>query len=228
MKNNLDILKQFDKYTASAVKSSRTSSGKEYAQLQATWNRDIISHTLNFLPSDKNEIIGIGSFLGILEMAFADSYKKVNCVDFKSFLPRNKPKNVSFIKTNIDSADWRLPDKMYDVCFFIETIEHLLWSPLPLLNWMKTHSHISVISTPDDKEWPAMDVRPWTRYQKFSSIPSASKGNKGNPEPMFHCKQYTQSELIEMLDFVGFRVLEFFRTGEGGHQMVAIVQPRQD
>lgn len=221
-----EITERFDQLTQRSINGSRTKSDKEYAELQLSWNRDIILRCLNYLPTERNEIIGIGSFLGVLEMSFADHYKKVTCVDFKNFLPSWSPKNVLFTKANIDSATWQLPEKMYDACFFIETIEHLLWSPMPLLKWMKTHSHYSIISTPDDREWPEMHIHPWNRYQSYQNIPPASPGAKGNPIPMEHCKQYTQTELISLLDDVGFRVVEFFRTGEGGHQMVVIVQPR--
>lgn len=221
-----EIIDKFDQLTHKTAQGARLNSDKEYAELQASWNRDIIRRSLNYLPKERNEIIGIGSFLGVLEMSFAGHYNRVNCVDFKNFLPSWRPKNTSFIKANIDSATWKLPEKMYDACFFIETIEHLLWSPMPLLMWMKTHAHFSIISTPDDKEWPEMNIHPWSRYQGYQNIPPASPGAKGNPIPMDHCKQYTQAEFINLLDDVGFRVLEFFRTGEGNHQMVAIVQPR--
>ncbi len=203
-------------------------SDADYANLQLTWNRDILERSFEYLPRVSNTAIGIGSFMGALEIALADDFKQVVCVDHKSYLPRWKPANVEFYKANIDTAGWKLPTpkERFDVCYFIETIEHLLWSPVPLLKWMRENTHLGVISTPDDAEWPPMEIHPWTRYGHFSNIPPAAPGVKGNPLPMFHCKQYNQAEFIELLDFVGFRVLEFFRTGDGKHQMVAIVQPR--
>ncbi len=171
-------------------------------------------------------MIGIGSFQGALEIGMSRFFNSVTCVDHKSYLPAWKPKNVIFHKANIDSAGWVLPEKHYDVCYFIETIEHLLWSPLPLLKWIKTHCNVAIISTPDDREWPTMDNHPWTRYQNYKNIPTASPGAKSNPLPMYHCKQYTPSEFIEMLEFAGFRVIEFFRVGDGKHQMAAVVEPR--
>lgn len=211
-----------------AAKSRGTDS--DYAKLQLTWNKDILERSYDYLPYESGRAIGIGSFMGALEIALASKYKTVTCVDHKSYLPFWKPKNVKFYKADIDSNDWKMPSlkngERYDVCYFIETIEHLLWSPLPLLNWIKQNVHCFVISTPDDLEWPEMEIHPWTRYQHFSDIPAASPGVKGNPLPMFHTKQYNQAEFVEILDYVGFRVNEFFRTGEGKHQMVAICQPR--
>lgn len=201
---------------------------RDYANLQYTWNKQILERSFDFIPKTATKAIGIGSFHGALEMALSPFMEEVWCVDHESFLPEWKPDNITFHQANIDSAEWELPEDkgMFDVAYCIETIEHLLWSPLPLLKWMKTYSHISVISTPDDDEWPKMDIRPWTRYQTFMNIPAAAPGVAGNPRPMHHCKQYKQDELIEMLDFVGFRVLEFFRVGDGGHQMCVVVQPR--
>lgn len=213
----------------------------DYAKLQYTWNEEILERSFDYIPKESKKMIGIGTFMGALEIALSENFETVVCVDHKSYLPKWKPKNLVFHKANIDAAGWKLPsarkktsdpssplapDERYDVCYFIETIEHLLWSPLPLLKWVHANSHLFVISTPDDAEWPAMEIHPWSRYQHFSSIPAVAPGLKGNPKPMFHTKQYTQTEFIEILDFVGFRVLEFFRTGDGKHQMVAICQPR--
>lgn len=200
---------------------------RDYANLQYTWNKEILERSLPFIPKNATQAIGIGTFHGALEMALASHMKRVLCVDHESFLPKWKPDNAVFHRANIDSNEWELPeDTMFDVAYCVETIEHLLWSPIPLLKWMKTYSHISVISTPDDDEWPSMLINPWTRYQHFLNVPAASPGVASNPMPMHHCKQYKQDEFIELLDFVGFRVLEFFRVGEGRHQMCAIVQPR--
>ena len=230
-KSKLDkskALKQLKKHTERLAKEAKTPADKEYADLQYTWNEDVLARSVDYLTGDTKKAMGIGTFFGALEMSLAPMFNEVWAVDHKSYLPKWAPDNIHFHQADIDTNEWRLPEDlgMFDVVYFIETIEHLLWSPLPLLKWMKTYSHISVISTPDDIEWPPMEIRPWTRYQHFSNIPSAAPGVKGNPEPMNHCKQYTQAEFIEILDFVGFRVIEFFRTGEGNHQMVAIVQPR--
>ncbi len=229
MKAKLDkkaALISLKEFTDRAAKEGKSKGDSDYARLQYSWNKDILERSFDYIPTSANKLMGIGTFQGALEMSMAKFFDQVVCVDHKSYLPSWKPKNIKFHKANIDTGDWKLPDEMYDICYLVETIEHLLWSPLPLLTWMKKHSHISVISTPDDAEWPEMPVQPWNRYQKYDQIPTAFPGAKGNPLPMFHCKQYTQAELIAMLDHVGFRVLEFFRTGEGKHQMVAIVQPK--
>jgi|APSaa5957512535_1039671.scaffolds.fasta_scaffold31250_1 hypothetical protein len=62
----------------------------------------------------------------------------------------------------------------------------------------------------------------------FSAIPSPFPGATGNPAPMFHCKQYSQSEFIELLTSCGFRLLEFRRIGTESKQMLAICTSRAE
>jgi hypothetical protein len=230
MKPVEDALKTLEETTARIASEQKVSTDADYAMLQLTWNKDILQRSYPYIPSVTKKLLGIGSFMGALEISLSDEFDSVVCVDHKSYLPKNLPKNIVFHKANIDSAEWTLPslegEDRYDVVYFIETIEHLLWSPLPLLKWVQKNCHLFVISTPDDNEWPEMEIHPWTRYQHWSKIPAASPGVKGNPKPMYHTKQYTQVEFMEILDFVGFRVIEFFRTGDGKHQMVAICQPK--
>lgn len=213
-------------YTA-RITAENSDSAADYSDLQYTWNKQILDRSFDYIPKQADRLIGIGSFQGALEIALSPFFDQVICVDHQSYLPKWAPKKIVFHTADIDGADWKLPDQgMFDICYCIETIEHLLWSPLPLLQWMHDYCHIAVISTPDNDEWPAMPIKAWNRLEKFLKIPFAKKGFKGNPEPMLHTKQYGQAEFIEMLDFMGFRVLEFFRIGNGGHQMCAIVQPR--
>lgn len=230
MTKKKDAIDRLIKSTEQIAKLQRKQSGKDYAMLQLTWNKDILERSYDYFPRVTNTMMGIGSFMGAFEIALSEEFKKIVCVDHKSYLPNKKPRNIVFHKANIDSNSWKLPrlkgEERYDVIYFIETIEHLLWSPMPLLKWIQQNCHLFVISTPDDNEWPAMEINPWTRYQHFSAIPAASPGAKSNPKPMFHTKQYKPYELMELLDIAGFRVIEFFRTGEGKHQMVAICQPK--
>ena len=71
-----------------------------------------------------------------------------------------------------------------------------------------------------------MEQADWTTRAHFKDIPAARPGARGNPHPMSHCKQYSQHEFIELLDYSGFRVVELQRVGGGGHQMLAIAQIR--
>jgi len=173
-----------------------------------------------------DRMLSIGSFLGLFEMAYANVFTEVVCVDQADFLVPFRPDNVTFHRADLDTADWTLPEGRFNICFMVEILEHLLWSPVALLKWIQAHCDMLVITTPDDVEWPAMPIRTYTRYQHFSAIPSTSEGVRGNPEPLSHCKHYSQAEFVEFLDFCGFRIVELHRVGDGAHQMPAICTPR--
>lgn len=199
-----------------------------YIRLQQTWNGSVLEHSARWMPRQGAHIVSIGSFLGAPEIVLAQDAHEVVCCDMADFLPQARPTNVKFQQVNLDAADLRLPDGMYDACFIIEVLEHLRWSPLPLLAWARDHCNLLVISTPDDLEWPPMQQAAWTTRAHFRDIPAAWPGAPGNPQPMDHCKQYSQAEFVELLDHCGFRLVEFQRMGGGGHQMLAIAQVRTD
>lgn len=193
----------------------------EYCKLQTTWNIPIIKYISKYISSSSDNLLSLGTFLGVLEISLAKYFKHITYVDIEDFVPKWKPKNMVFHKSNLDSSEWKLPEKIYDTCLMIELIEHLLWTPLPLLHWLQKRCKILVVTTPDDNEWEE-SIYPWTRFGHFSRIPTPFPSCPSNPKPMFHCKQYQQSEFIELFTIAGFRLLEFQRIGIGGHQMLAI------
>src|SRR5665213_1055966 len=122
-------LKNLKSMSKRLADESKHASDADYAKLQLTWNYDILDRSLDYMPRESFQMMGIGSFLGTVEMALAPYFKEVMCVDFKSFLPRWKPENVKFHKANVDTGNWKLPslnNERYDAIYFIETIEHLL------------------------------------------------------------------------------------------------------
>ncbi len=198
---------------------------KEYCELQMTWNYQVLTETLPFLKdSTEQSALSLGSFLAIMEMSLADVFSKIICVDQKNYIPEFAPKNIEYYEADLDSGNWVLPKGDFKICYMIEILEHLLWSPIPLLKQLSKQVQYLAITTPDDREWPEMPIKPYIRYQHYSAIPSSYPGCVGNPEPMFHCKQYSQAEFIELLSFAGFRLISFSRVGCGGHQMFAICE----
>lgn len=198
----------------------------EYITLQKSWNEPVLRYFNRWLPPSGGSIVSIGSFLGATEIALSDEVREVVCCDLDDFLPVSRPANVSFNKINLDSDLLNMPEGHFDACLCIEVLEHLRWSPIPLLQWMRQHCNLVLISTPDDKEWPPVKNAPWTTTKHFNQIPVATAESMGNPKPMEHCKQYSQTEFIELLDQTGFRVIELQRIGEGGHQILALATPR--
>ncbi len=201
-------------------------SHEEYINLQKTWNVPALTYIARWLPPNAR-VLSIGSFLGAMEITLSGHVREIVCCDLDDFLPKSRPANMVFRKINLDSAYLDLPEEHFDVCICIEVLEHLRWSPLPMLQWMRAHCNLLVISTPDDKEWPPVDHAPWTTTRHFSNIPFARPFSEGNPKPMSHCKQYGQGEFVELIEQNSFRLLELQRVGNGGHQMLAIAAARE-
>ncbi len=198
----------------------------DYCKIQRDWNEPVLRCLGKHVNLPAEKLMVIGSFLGLPEIALSPYYKNVTGVDIENFHIPNMPSNVGFYKADIDQSDWTLPEEFFDTIMMVEVLEHLLWSPVPLLKWIAKHCSVFAVTTPDDNEWPELNLKPYMRYCHFSAIPNAIPGAPSNPEPMTHCKQYSQVEFIELLDFCGFKVLEQQRVGEGGHQMLAICNPR--
>jgi hypothetical protein len=220
------LLKSYLDYTSLA---SKEPTHKEYCDLQMTWNYQVLLHSSHLALGgmiNRDRLLSLGSFLGLAEMAYAEIFKEVVCVDQHNFLPSFKPENITFHQADLDSSAWTLPEGRFNICFMIEILEHLFWSPIPLLKSLHACCDMLVITTPDDDEWPPMTIHPYTRYQRFDAIPSAFPGATGNPAPMFHCKQYSQSEFIDLLTFCGFRIVEFRRIGLDSKQMLIICTSR--
>jgi hypothetical protein len=216
-----------EELTRLTILAEQKSLHKDYVRLQLTWNRDVLRYFGRYLPQQGSDcsMISLGPFLGILETVLSEHFQTVLLVDMNNEIvfPTN---NMPFLAMNLDSCHWSLPEVTYDVCLMVELIEHLMWSPVPLLKWVATHSRLAVITTPDDAEWPPLPPEPYMRYLHFSTIPPPFPGCTGNPNAMNHCKQYECAEFIELLCRVGLRVLEFQRIGLGHHQMLAICEPR--
>lgn len=201
---------------------------QEYCKLQVSWNYPVLQIISKYLISgivNRDKIISLGPFLGLTESALSTVFKDVCCVDLNNFL-YSPTSNMRFHQADMDGGDWELPDEHFNILMAVEFLEHLMWSPVSFLRWAKSHVDMLIITTPDDSEWPPMQPKPWTRYQHWSSIPAAHPGVKGNPAPMFHCKQYTQDEFVELLTATGFRILELRRIGFDSKQMLAICTSR--
>lgn len=223
------VLQRFDFATEKNIEYFKDSptQAANYCQLQATWNKPVLRRVAPYIHEGNSAMI-LGSFYGITDYALSDLCSSVCGVDVKNHFPKwMMHESVDFHQTDLDSSMWTLPDGQFDVVFMVEVLEHLLWSPVPLLMKLANTTRYLFITTPDDKEWPKIENSPYTRYDHFRNIPQAFEGCKGNPRPMFHCKQYTEVEFVELLTFCHFRITEFCRVGEGGHQMLLIAESRK-
>ena len=198
----------------------------EYHEISEVWNLDIWRYADKYLKGLSGNAIDIGAFTGFNSFCLSEYFDKVYSVDHVCYLPDDRPDNIEFVEADIDSYNYKLPDEFFNACFMIEILEHLRWSPLPLLKWLSTHVGLLFITTPDDDEWPPLKDHAWVHGGHYSELPVAYESCEGNPIPMEHIKQYKMSEFVELLGESGFRVIELVRVGEGKHQMLAICQPR--
>jgi len=195
----------------------------EYHRLMLDWTIDLWSYlnkyleNLSFIP----HVLDIGCFTGVNSILLSQFSEFVTCIDCENYLPSWKPDNITFHQTNLDSGEWEISDQHYNICLMVEVLEHLKWSPIPLLKFLCSHVDLLFITTPDDEEWPSLKNHPWTHYTDYKYMPTAYKGCSGNPKPMFHVKQYKQHEFLELLSVCGFRVIELVRVGESKHQLLA-------
>ena len=217
------LLRSFES-TCSAL--SEWSPHKEYVTLQRTWNNSVLETFTRY--SDRcghGAAISLGAFHGALELTLANQFDEIVAVDLENFLPPWTPPTIRFHQTNLDSCNWQLPERPYSCCFMIEVLEHLLWSPMPLLKWLSRHCDYLFITTPDDDEWPPM-TKPHCRHQHYSAIPTAYPGAPPNPTPMDHCKQYKPPEFVDLMTQCGFRTEELTRVGKGKHQVLLVCTRR--
>jgi len=219
-----------DLYRASTRRAAEASVHSEYCVLQSTWNQKVLEISSRYVLDGsigRDRALSLGSFLGLTEIAYGSVFQEVVCVDQDDYLADFRPPNLRLHKADLDTSKWVMPEGRFNICFMVEILEHFLWSPVALLKWIHANCDMLVITTPDDCEWPTLATRPYMRHQHFSAVPAATGDVAGNPEPMSHCKQYTQEEFIELLSFCGFRLLEFQRVGAGSNQMLAVCTPRR-
>jgi len=165
----------------------------EYIRLQKTWNLDILVQSLKWILGEqigRDNLLSIGPFMGFNEIVLADIFTSIHCCDIDNFLIKNNKNNIVFHQTNLDQYDWSLPENLFNFCCMVEVLEHLYWSPVPLLKKISKISKCLIITTPDDAEWAELEISSFSRFQKFDAIPNSFPGSSPNPFPMKHCKQY--------------------------------------
>ena len=137
-----------DSYKELTSRAGHETEHKEYCELQMTWNYQVLLHSSSYVVGDvinRNRLLSLGSFLGLAEMSYANIFKEVVCVDQDNFLASFKPDNLSFHQADLDSSSWTLPEGRFDICFMVEILEHLFWSPVPLLKALQKKCDMLVI-----------------------------------------------------------------------------------
>jgi len=157
---------------------------------------------------DVSNVLDIGGAYGTLSVYCQKLFgNEIYCSDFMDeYLSRQliEKYNIHFKVNNIelDPLPW---DRKFDMIIFTEILEHLNFHPVPTLRKIRdslSDDGVLFLSTPDASQWG----RVTKYYQSLSEIPEALRGQ---PVIDDHVWQYEKSELLDVVDAAGFKVLKF-------------------
>ncbi len=180
------------------------------------------------------KVLEIGSLLGVVSTALTQLGFSVTGTDIPEFFASSKlqelyKKNgISFDKVNLHDYSLPYKDESFDMVIICEVFEHLNFNPLPILQEinriLKKAGHI-YIATPNQ---PSIDNRLKLLLGKSIHDPiqyffdqlDASK----NIIVSRHWKEYTMSELVEMIDRMGFDTVKNYYFSENGARNESKIQ----
>ena len=215
-----EILKEYSK-------ENNSKSPGEYLKYSLGWHY-ILAPKLLELPEVK-EVLDVGALFGTMSIFLAKKGKQVTAVDgYVDKIPdKLKLKyNLNFIFTNLESEIYPpFPENKFDLVLMSEILEHLNYNPVSALllirKTLKPGGYL-VITTPDDRDYPAVPKGPLARFCHHLKIPIWRKGGKRQSFP--HTKQYRYQEFLELLGNCGFSTQEFCKYEHEGIHMLAIAR----
>ena len=192
-----------------------------------------VNNYLDILLNEKNlknpKIVDVGSFPGnmvlLSKKIFSNisEYYSVGLDLDKKFIEKMKELSVSCINTEIDpkftepkeTVDWNL--KNFDICYLLDTIEHLV-DPIFCLDQInKTLKIDGYLLITTDNITNFLYIADMLRKGKSPNIHPmlSSMVYRGNHRP--HHKEYSKEELIFILNRCGFDVIkhEYFDRKQG-------------
>ena len=192
-----------------------------------------VNNYLDILLNEKNlknpKIIDVGSFPGNMALlskkifSNISEYYSVGLDLDKKFIEKMKELSVSCINTEIDpkftepkeTVDWNL--KNFDICYLLDTIEHLV-DPIFCLDQInKTLKIDGYLLITTDNITNFLYIADMLRKGKSPNIHPmlSSMVYRGNHRP--HHKEYSKEELIFILNRCGFDVVkhEYFDRKQG-------------
>jgi SAM-dependent methyltransferase len=160
-------------------------------------------------------VLEIGAFLGVVSLSLARLGMQVTAQDIPEFMAnerlqeRYRRMGVRPVSANLRDYALPFPAGSFDLVIMCETLEHLNFNPLPVL------AEINRVLDSDAQLYLALP--------NLASLPNRFNLLRGrsihNPIPDFaaqlsaranmivglHWREYTRSELLEMLSLTGFR-----------------------
>ncbi len=192
-----------------------------------------VNNYLDILLNEKKlknpKIVDVGSFPG--NMVFLTKKIFTNISEYYSvgldldqkFIEKMKELNVGCINTEIDpkfpepkkTVDWNL--KNFDICYLLDTIEHLVDPTFCLDQINKTLKIDGYLLITTDNITNFLYIADMLRKGKSPNVPPilSSMVYRGNHRP--HYKEYSKDELIFLLKRCGFEVVkhEYFDRKQG-------------
>lgn len=101
--------------------------------------RDVLTYAGHEADYSSIKVLEIGAFLGIVSIVLAKLGFKVTVTDIEEFIscPRLQQKfnasNIEWASSNLRSHRLPFDDEEYDVVIMCETLEHLNFNPLPII-----------------------------------------------------------------------------------------------
>jgi 2-polyprenyl-3-methyl-5-hydroxy-6-metoxy-1,4-benzoquinol methylase len=179
-------------------------------------------------PSRDIKVFEIGTFLGVVSIALAKLGYQVYATDIPEFLDnvrlqhKLKQSGVEYSSINLSQYELPFADTTFDVVIMCEVIEHLNFNPLPVIaeiNRVLSPNGLFYLTLPN-----LASLRNRLRLVLGKSIHNPISDYfrqldvNQNMIVGLHWREYTQLEIREMLEALGFRVAEqkYCSIGNGG------------
>jgi 2-polyprenyl-3-methyl-5-hydroxy-6-metoxy-1,4-benzoquinol methylase len=166
---------------------------------------------------DNKRVLEISSFLGVMDIALARMGFEVHTFDIPEF-QNNRTLNKLYEENNVHPSSgylhdvWKnslpYPDNHFDAVIFSEVIEHLNFNPLPLLQEMNRilkQDGILYITTPNQVHlMNRLKIIMGHSIRNSITDSVIQVDNTRQTICGIHWREYTLSELTELLEVTGF------------------------
>lgn len=221
-----DVFSQFDGYDL-VVGDVVSKGNSEYIlKHRHEYLRTLRDIDLVFGGSRDKRVFEIGAFFGVVSIALARLGYKVTASDVPEYMglsaqqSRFSKENVAIHQMNLSDYRIDLPDESFDCVIMCEVLEHLNFNPLPLfkeINRILSVGGVFYVALPNGAQ-----IR--NRIRMALGQPIGLDVSEffdqldGQHELIAngHWREYTMSEIREMLEPIGFQRLKsyYFSLGE--------------
>lgn len=187
---------------------------------------DIVSYFENKGVSDfsKIRILEIGAFLGVVSISLAKLGFRVVASDLPEFMENKSLQNkykqngVDIIGLNLSACSLPLESNDFDIVVMCETLEHLNFNPIPILQDMHRvlkNDGILYLTVPN---MACLENRIGLLRGRSVHHPInyffLQLDKKENMVAAIHWREYTRVEILEMLERLDFKIIKHYFTDD--------------